>query len=85
MMFYNLKDCNGKPNVNYVTVFERPGLQEFLKEVHKFANLILFTAGLEGSIFIRLFIFPAILFLYILLPYTILDFSQIMQGHLSTG
>lgn len=43
-----LKECDGKPKVNYVTVFERPGLQEFLKQVHGFADLVLFTAGLEG-------------------------------------
>ncbi|XP_062156557.1 uncharacterized protein LOC133864290 [Alnus glutinosa] len=42
------KECEGKPKVNYVTVFERPGLEEFLKEVGEFANLVLFTAGLEG-------------------------------------
>lgn len=41
------KECDGKPKVNYVTVFERPGLHEFLKRVGEFANLILFTAGLE--------------------------------------
>jgi len=43
-----LKECEGKPKVNYVTVFERPGLHEFLKELSEFADLILFTAGLEG-------------------------------------
>ncbi|XP_044462217.1 CTD nuclear envelope phosphatase 1 homolog [Mangifera indica] len=42
------KENEGKPKVNYVTVFERPGLHEFLKEVSEFADLILFTAGLEG-------------------------------------
>ncbi|XP_030929346.1 CTD nuclear envelope phosphatase 1 homolog [Quercus lobata] len=42
------KECEGKPKVNYVTVFERPGLHEFLKELSEFADLILFTAGLEG-------------------------------------
>ncbi|KAK4745938.1 hypothetical protein SAY87_012250 [Trapa incisa] len=41
------KECDGKSKINYVTVFERPGLQDFLKGAHKFANLILFTAGLE--------------------------------------
>jgi RNA polymerase II subunit A small phosphatase-like protein len=34
--------------VNHVTVFERPGLHEFLKKTSEFADLILFTAGLEG-------------------------------------
>uniref|UniRef100_A0A5B7B170 FCP1 homology domain-containing protein n=1 Tax=Davidia involucrata TaxID=16924 RepID=A0A5B7B170_DAVIN len=42
------KECEGKPKVNYVTVFERPGLQEFLKQLSDFADLVLFTAGLEG-------------------------------------
>ncbi|CAN4095778.1 unnamed protein product [Withania somnifera] len=42
------KEYDGKPKINYVTVFERPGLHEFLKQLSKFANLVLFTAGLEG-------------------------------------
>ncbi|KAI8030549.1 CTD small phosphatase-like protein 2 [Camellia lanceoleosa] len=42
------KECEGKPKINYVTVFERPGLQEFLKQLSEFADLVLFTAGLEG-------------------------------------
>lgn len=42
------KECDGKPKVNYVTVFERPGLHEFLKKLAEFADLVLFTAGLEG-------------------------------------
>nr|XP_043631981.1 CTD nuclear envelope phosphatase 1-like [Erigeron canadensis] len=42
------KECEGKPKVNYVTVFERPGLHEFLSQLSKFADLVLFTAGLEG-------------------------------------
>ncbi|KAF9596935.1 hypothetical protein IFM89_014514 [Coptis chinensis] len=41
------KDCDGKPKVNHVTVFERPGLQEFLEKISEFADLVLFTAGLE--------------------------------------
>ncbi|ESQ52716.1 hypothetical protein EUTSA_v10016941mg [Eutrema salsugineum] len=41
------KECNGEPKINYVTVFERPGLHEFLEQLSQFANLILFTAGLE--------------------------------------
>ncbi|KAJ6362864.1 hypothetical protein OIU78_003120 [Salix suchowensis] len=41
-------DVEGKPRINYVTVFERPGLKEFLKQIGEFADLILFTAGLEG-------------------------------------
>ncbi|CAN0837970.1 Carboxy-terminal domain RNA polymerase II polypeptide A small phosphatase 1 [Linum grandiflorum] len=42
------KECDGKPKINYVTVFERPGLHEFLKQLSEFADLVLFTAGLEG-------------------------------------
>ncbi|KAI3939285.1 hypothetical protein MKW92_051357 [Papaver armeniacum] len=42
------KDYDGKPKVNHVTVFERPNLKEFLKQISEFADLILFTAGLEG-------------------------------------
>ncbi|KAJ8535409.1 hypothetical protein K7X08_023129 [Anisodus acutangulus] len=42
------KECEGKPKINYVTVFERPGFHEFLKELSEFADLVLFTAGLEG-------------------------------------
>lgn len=43
-----LKECDGKPKINYVTVFERPGLHEFLEKLSEFADLVLFTAGLEG-------------------------------------
>lgn len=46
--FSSEKDVGGKPRINYVTVFERPGLKEFLKQIGEFADLILFTAGLEG-------------------------------------
>ncbi|KAJ7963978.1 CTD small phosphatase-like protein [Quillaja saponaria] len=42
------KEGDGTPKVNYVTVFERPGLEEFLKQLSEFADLVLFTAGLEG-------------------------------------
>ncbi|KAL5568590.1 hypothetical protein UlMin_025165 [Ulmus minor] len=42
------KECEGRPKINYVTVFERPGLEEFLKQLSEFADLVLFTAGLEG-------------------------------------
>ncbi|OAY46259.1 CTD nuclear envelope phosphatase 1 homolog isoform X2 [Manihot esculenta] len=42
------KECEGKPKISYVTVFERPGLAEFLKQLSEFTDLVLFTAGLEG-------------------------------------
>ncbi|KAL4571136.1 hypothetical protein LXL04_017887 [Taraxacum kok-saghyz] len=42
------KEYEGKPKVNYVIVFERPGLHEFLAQLSKFADLVLFTASLEG-------------------------------------
>ncbi|KAL2940583.1 CTD small phosphatase-like protein 2 [Bienertia sinuspersici] len=42
------KEPDGKPKISYVTVFERPGLHEFLEQLSEFADLILFTAGLEG-------------------------------------
>ncbi|KAJ3703235.1 hypothetical protein LUZ61_006940 [Rhynchospora tenuis] len=42
------KEPDGKQKVNHVTVFERPGLHEFLQQTSEFADLILFTAGLEG-------------------------------------
>ncbi|KAL8137345.1 hypothetical protein V2J09_003346 [Rumex salicifolius] len=42
------KESEGKPRVSYVTVFERPGLHEFLEKLSEFADLVLFTAGLEG-------------------------------------
>ena len=42
-----LKECEGKPKVSYATVFERPGLHEFLKQIGEFADLVLFTAGFE--------------------------------------
>uniref|UniRef100_A0A0E0L3L2 Mitochondrial import inner membrane translocase subunit TIM50 n=1 Tax=Oryza punctata TaxID=4537 RepID=A0A0E0L3L2_ORYPU len=43
-----LTDAEGRHRVNRVTVFERPGLHEFLQRTSEFADLILFTAGLEG-------------------------------------
>ncbi|KAL7586275.1 hypothetical protein Lser_V15G36651 [Lactuca serriola] len=42
------KESEGKPKINYVIVFERPGLHGFLTQLSLFADLILFTAGLEG-------------------------------------
>ncbi|KAL6620378.1 hypothetical protein ACP70R_035517 [Stipagrostis hirtigluma subsp. patula] len=42
------KDAEGRQRISYVTVFERPGLHEFLQRTSEFADLVLFTAGLEG-------------------------------------
>ncbi|KAK6145503.1 hypothetical protein DH2020_022323 [Rehmannia glutinosa] len=42
------KEFEGEPKINYVTVFERPGLKDFLNQLSEFADLVLFTAGLEG-------------------------------------
>ncbi|KAL6011060.1 hypothetical protein ACLOJK_001504 [Asimina triloba] len=42
------KDYEGKQKVSHVTVFERPGLHDFLQKISEFADLVLFTAGLEG-------------------------------------
>ncbi|XP_073041698.1 uncharacterized protein [Primulina eburnea] len=42
------KEFDGKPKINHVTVFECPGLKEFLSQLSEFAELVLFTAGLEG-------------------------------------
>jgi len=44
--------------VNHVTVFERPGLHEFLQKTSEFADLILFTAGLEGMLTALIFSSP---------------------------
>lgn len=73
--FLGLKEPDGKPKVNHVTVFERPGLREFLKQVYEFADLVLFTAGVEGlllSQFHNLFLFNFFIsfaiFFYLLWP-----------------
>jgi len=49
-MFRGLQDPDGRQRINRVTVFERPGLHEFLQRTSEFADLVLFTAGLEGLI-----------------------------------
>lgn len=51
-----IKDADGRQRVNRVTVFERPGLHEFLQRTSEFADLVLFTAGLEGLCTPELFI-----------------------------
>ncbi|KAK4403393.1 Mitochondrial import inner membrane translocase subunit TIM50 [Sesamum angolense] len=48
------KEFEGKPKINYVTVFERPGVRDFLDQLSEFADLVLFTAGLEVLDFIDL-------------------------------
>ncbi|KQK05827.1 hypothetical protein BRADI_2g22770v3 [Brachypodium distachyon] len=45
---FDMEDADGRRRVNHVTVFERPGLHAFLQQTTEFADLILFTAGLEG-------------------------------------
>lgn len=45
---FDNKEADGEPIINYVTVFERPGLKEFLQQLSEFADLVLFTAGVEG-------------------------------------
>ncbi|KMZ75471.1 hypothetical protein ZOSMA_114G00680 [Zostera marina] len=42
------READGRLKVNHVTVFERPGLHDFLEQLSEFADLVLFTAGLEG-------------------------------------
>ena len=56
-MLHGLQDAEGRQRVNRVTVFERPGLHEFLQRNSEFADLALFTAGLEGLIFSTICIF----------------------------
>ncbi|CAI7788566.1 unnamed protein product [Closterium sp. NIES-53] len=41
-------DASGEPEKARVTVFERPGLREFLRRASRLGELVLFTAGLEG-------------------------------------
>ncbi|GJP43491.1 hypothetical protein CLOM_g2944 [Closterium sp. NIES-68] len=41
-------DESGRPEKALVTVFERPGLREFLRRASEIGELVLFTAGLEG-------------------------------------
>jgi RNA polymerase II subunit A small phosphatase-like protein len=52
-----LQDPDGRQRINRVTVFERPGLHEFLQRTSEFADLVLFTAGLEGLISSTIFLF----------------------------
>lgn len=62
-VFGVLKEFEGRPKINHVTVFERPGLHEFLKQLSEFADLVLFTAGLEGLL--GAFNFVAWIFVYL--------------------
>lgn len=86
---WSLKECDGKPKVNYVTVFERPGLQDFLRQVSQFAELVLFTAGLEGLLITFHFLFYFSLNLALPFPLTIWnvyvsELYQVMLDHLLT-
>jgi RNA polymerase II subunit A small phosphatase-like protein len=45
-IFYFEFKCKGKPTINYVIIFMHIGLDEFLKELREFTELVLFTAGL---------------------------------------
>lgn len=59
--------------MNHVTVFERPGLHEFLRKTSEFADLILFTAGLEGmvaTVIFRNYMSPIIFCAFSLLTYS---------------
>lgn len=67
-----MKDSEGKEKINYVTVFERPGLQEFLEQISEFADLVLFTAGLEGLMLLHHFYFES---------FPLFFFSLIVFGH----
>ncbi|KAH0457800.1 hypothetical protein IEQ34_013115 [Dendrobium chrysotoxum] len=57
------KDAEGREKINHVIVFERPGLEDFLEQTSKFADLVLFTAGLEGLIFCHSSLFRKLLYL----------------------
>lgn len=86
MIFAGLKDCEGKTMISYVTVFERPGLQEFLKQIGEFADLVLFTAGLEGrcnaiGFVVIVFILLCCFYFYLLSLGTL----QVMLDHLLIG
>ena len=69
-----------------MTVFERPGLKEFFKQIGEFADLILFTAGIEGRCcsvrLIDLHGYSALFFSFYLLC---LGFIQVTPVHSLTG
>ncbi|CAH1412248.1 unnamed protein product [Lactuca virosa] len=44
------KEYDGNLKINYVIVFERPGLHKFLSQLSKVADLVLFTEGIEGEV-----------------------------------
>ncbi|KAG8054868.1 hypothetical protein GUJ93_ZPchr0001g30702 [Zizania palustris] len=68
------KDIDGKQKVNHVTVFERPGLHEFLQKTCEFADLILFTAGLEGM--------SLLLFFFVhLKPISVSSHAHVFSGY----
>lgn len=65
-----------------MTVFERPGLREFLKQLSEFANLVLFTAGLEGLLNKMQFpYFLCFILFFVLIPlFTFWDLSGCQHG-----
>jgi len=67
-----LKDSEGKEKINYV--FERPGLQEFLEQISEFADLVLFTAGLEGLMLLHHLYFESF-------PLFFLFFNRLQAPH----
>lgn len=81
-----MKESEGNPKVSYVTVFERPGLHEFLKGLGEFADLVLFTAGLEGLVIIKIFTLPSHMY-FALFSFMNENFClcpQVMLDHLLT-
>ncbi|XWS65844.1 hypothetical protein CRYUN_Cryun05aG0148600 [Craigia yunnanensis] len=48
------KECEGKPKINYVTVFERPGLQEFLNQL-SYARPLVDRIDAENRFSLRLY------------------------------
>jgi uncharacterized membrane protein YesL len=49
-IFYFEFKCRGKLKINFVIIFVHLGLDQFLKQLREFAELVLFTAGLKGLI-----------------------------------
>lgn len=60
-MPYNWKQSEGKPRSDCVSVSRQPGLREFLNQLSKFADSMLFTAGLEVQCLTLQIFLPSIL------------------------